>query len=224
MKTIILKYNFKEGNSSRRLLIKEGKKKFILKISDINEINTFHKYVPKTFSVNDKKYGRYNRDNCDYIFKYEYIKGRVLCNVVVDNKVFFELIKMFCYFNSKGYLVWDCHTRNILVTKTKKVFFVDLGGLTKMPTTSVYYPFLRASTTLPEEWKSDNYPNSLNSEQFTIYYLSYRLLKECKLKLSKEYQKVLKKMNEVEVKNRFGSFKQISKKLRKINKTATNPL
>ena len=210
-RTIVISKNYGKGNSSRRVLIKEGKEKYLVKITDIEEINTLHKYVPKLYSLNDNKYRIYNTDCCKYIYKYQFIKGEHINEVKINDKIFVELIKTFRYFSQKKCLVWDCHMANIIITRDSKIYFVDLGGISKIPMEGLFYPIILPSVE-PDERKSDNYPESLKTEQFIIYYLSYRLLTECHLDLSDCFLYILREMNEPETKNRPKSFNSIYRK------------
>ena len=214
MKTIVIKNNYGKGNSSKRLLIKENNVKYLIKITDIEEITTLHKYVPKLFSINQPKYQKFNYDNCNYIYKYQFIKGKHIDEIIIGDTIFKNLIKMFKYFIAKGYLVWDCHPGNIIVDRNKNVFFVDMGGLKLLADQSLYYPIIFKPGIEPDEWKSETYPLSLNTEQFSIYYLSNRIVECCKIKLSNKCIRILNKMNEPNTASRFKSFKQIAKCLK----------
>ena len=213
MKTIVIKKKYGVGGSSTRILIKEGSSVFLLKITDLKEIGILTKYVPKLISLNDQKYTVFNKDGCSYVYKYEFIRGKHLNQVVIDDVIFAEIIKMFKYFSYKQCLAWDCHTTNIIVTNKKRVFFIDLGGIKLLSENSLYYPFIFKPGIEPDEYKSNEYPKSLNNEQFLIYYLSHRLLRECKLRISKTNMLILTKMNEQSRKKRFKSFKQIYKRI-----------
>ena len=214
METLVIKNGFGKGNSSKRLLIKENNVKYLIKITDLEEFNMLHRYVPKLYSINQAKYQKFNNDSCDYVYKYQFIKGKCLNKITIDNGIFRNLIKMFKYFISKGYLVWDCHPGNIMVDSNKNVYFVDLGGLKSLSDRSLYYPIIFEPGVEPDEWKSEMYPASLNTEQFLIYYLSNRILKCCRTKLSSKYKLALIKMNEEKISRRFKTFKQIDRYLK----------
>ena len=215
---VIIKKYFKNGNNSRRLLIQDGNKKYVIKMTDTNETLNLHKYVPKSYSIKTATFNFFNKDGFSYVYKYQFIQGKELNKVIIDDDIFLNLIKMCKYINTRHYLIWDFNPANIVITKEKDVFFVDLGGISRLPMTGVYYPIIFSPGVEPDEWKSPMFPETLKTEQFSIYYLSHILINECSTKLSKASHSVLVKMNQMSISNRYKRFNDIYKELAKQSK------
>lgn len=127
---------------------------------------------------------------------------------VVDDNLFVKIIKMFLFFFSNNYFVWDCHIDNIVIREGRP-FFVDFGGLEKQPYNKKHLIFEFLLTDCPEEFLADNYPESYNTEAFTIYWIADQLIKRCALNLSKKSSSILTKMHSKAIINRYSSFAEI---------------
>ena len=115
---------------------------------------------------------------------------------------------MMCDLFRKGYWVWDCHSSNMIVNHNKPKF-VDIGGIN----TSQFNSFLF----LKEDFEEGHCPEEVffiekeidYSEAFIVFYLADQLLRFCNLRLNLKYKKVIQKMHENLIKDRFHSFEEI---------------
>ncbi len=208
----IISFDYGKGANSSRILIEDATSKKLLKFTDLREDYFDSAYTPKLFSVNSPKYAKLNKCDTSYIYEYEFIDGFLLRECAVDDELFLNLIKMLVFFFSSDLFVWDCHIDNIIV-KNKKPYFVDFGGIKKQPFTERHYIFDFDPYDCPEEFSADNYPESYNTETFTIYWLADQLIKRCKCIFSKKATAVLTKMHSTAIKNRYISFNVIVKEL-----------
>lgn len=200
MSFIIKSTNIGDGINSRRVLIEENKKLFLIKCTDENEILINSKYTPKLYSINERKYFDLNVEKHNYIYKYQYIAGSTLIDLKLTNRLFINVLKLYKTLFGRGCFIWDSPLNNIIVDKKESIFFVDLGGIDNHPCKIGLVFFKKQPLDTSDEELT---------ERFIVFYLAHELLEMDYSTLSDKNKRVLSKMYEEDPKKRYKTYSEI---------------
>lgn len=183
--------------------------KILFKISHPNIVRIYNYYLyPKYF--------------VGYL-QMEYIEGMTIDEYNPSfwdkqwEEIFIEAISAFCYLENKKILHRDIRINNIMITEEQEVKIIDFGFGKNFENlqeekNSIFLNW--PVTELPEEIKI----NKEYNQQSEIYFLGklfYSLLKNKNELKNFKYKLILEKMCQIELENRYFSFKEIEEEIAK---------
>lgn len=183
--------------------------KILFKISHPNIVRIYNYYLyPKYF--------------VGYL-QMEYIEGMTIDKYNPSfwekqwEEIFSEVISAFCYLESKKILHRDIRASNIMITEEQEVKIIDFGFGKNFENLQEEKNSILLNwpvTELPEEIKI----NKEYNQQSEIYFLGklfYSLLKNKNELKNFKYKFILEKMCQIELENRYSSFKEIEGEIAK---------